>query len=262
MVVATDHRIAAPDAQPGATLYLRRKRVAHIAGPPVLMVHGSTLAGSMAFDLALDGRSWMDDLALAGRDVWSLDLRGYGLSWKPSPIRRPDGAETPVVRTEDALRDLDAAVDYIVDASGSNSIDLIGWSWGATIVGAAASRGRQSLRRIVLHAPQWLRDTPSAMVTPEALRQSYRSVNPAALQRRWFLGLRNGPRAIVQQRGWDRAFLSALEAAGELRVPNGTIRDIADYWNAGRPFYDPAMISVPARVIVGDADVDTPPAQA
>jgi pimeloyl-ACP methyl ester carboxylesterase len=204
----------------------------------------------------------MDDLALAGRDVWSLDLRGYGLSWKPSPLRRPDGAEAPVVRTEDALRDLAAAVDYIVGEAGSNSIDLIGWSWGATIVAAAASRGQQPLRRIVLHAPQWLRDTPSAMVTPEALRQSYRNVDPAALQRRWFLGLREGPRAIVQQRGWDRAFLSALEAAGELRVPNGTIRDIADYWNAGRPFYDPSTISVPARVIVGDADVDTPPAQA
>ncbi len=261
MIVASDHRIDAPDSISGATLYLRRKHAVEGAGPPVLMVHGSTLPGSLAFDLALDGRSWMDDLASAGRDVWSLDLRGYGLSWKPAAIPQENGCEVPVVGTEEALQDLEAAVRYIVKTAKVESIDLIGWSWGATIVGAAASRGLQSLRRIVLHAPQWVRETPSAMVTPEALRKSYRVVDPDAMQRRWFLGLKDEPRRIVQERGWDRAFLSALVERGEIRVPNGTIRDIAEFWNAGRPFYDPSRIGVPVRLIVGDADVDTPPVQ-
>src|SRR3546814_3689619 len=43
---------------------------------PVLLLHGSTLPGSIAYTLRFDGRSWLDDLAQRGRDVWSLDIRG------------------------------------------------------------------------------------------------------------------------------------------------------------------------------------------
>ena len=31
-----------------------------------------------------------------------------------------------------------------------------------------------------------------------------------------------------------------------LRAPNGVLQDLRDYWDAGKPFYDPAKVTVPA----------------
>ncbi len=258
MIVMSHHRIGPP----GRELYLRRKRSANSSRGAVLMMHGSTLPGSLAFDLALDGHSWMDALAGAGHDVWSLDLTGYGLSWRPEPILFREGREVPLVRTNEAIADLEAAARHILAETDSAAIDLIGWSWGSTIVGATAGRKGLPLRRIVLHAPQWIRETPSAMVTPEALQRSYRAVKPQGMRDRWFLGLPERERAIVEERGWDQVFLSALSEMPDPRVPNGTVQDIAEYWDAGRPFYDPSGIEIPVAIIVGDADRDTPPSQA
>ena len=258
MIVLSHHRFGPT----GKELYLRRKRPAGQTCGVVLMMHGSTLPGSLAFDLALDGHSWMDDLAKAGQDVWSLDLRGYGLSWRPEPIVLADGREVPLVRTDEAIADLEEAVRHIISETGSAVIDLIGWSWGSTIVAATAGRKKLPLRRIILHAPQWIRETPSAMVNSDALQHSYRTINPQAMRDRWFLGLSDKVKSIVEERSWDRAYLSALSQMNDLRVPNGTIQDIAEYWDAGRPFYDPARIEVPVSVIVGNRDRDTPPSQA
>ena len=36
-----------------------------------------------AFDLKLDGQSWMDYIAARGYDVYLLDVRGYGKSTRP-----------------------------------------------------------------------------------------------------------------------------------------------------------------------------------
>src|SRR3546814_19589363 len=38
---------------------------------PVLLLHGSTLPGSIAYTLRFDGRSWIHDLAPCGSDVRS-----------------------------------------------------------------------------------------------------------------------------------------------------------------------------------------------
>src|SRR3546814_5808812 len=74
---------------------------------PVLLLHGSTLPGSFAYTLRFDGRSWLDDLAQRGRDVWSLDIRGYGGSWHPEDSG--DRPCAPVADTAQALEDVDAA---------------------------------------------------------------------------------------------------------------------------------------------------------
>ena len=45
-----------------------------------------------------------------------------------------------------------------------------------------------------------------------------------------------------------------------LRAPNGVVRDSREYWSAGRPLYDPAGITAPTVIMVGEWDRDTPPA--
>ncbi|MCC2109661.1 MAG: alpha/beta hydrolase, partial [Hyphomicrobiales bacterium] len=66
----------------GLNVFMRNKRRADIASfgteRTLLMVHGATYPASVAFDLPIEGLSWMDHLANAGFDVWVMDLPGYG----------------------------------------------------------------------------------------------------------------------------------------------------------------------------------------
>src|SRR4026207_2276801 len=69
-------------SEPGISVYVRNKRAAGMSAfspeKTVLYVHGATYPSETAFDLRLNGFSWMDYIARAGYDVWLVDVRGYG----------------------------------------------------------------------------------------------------------------------------------------------------------------------------------------
>ena len=44
-----------------------------------------------------------------------------------------------------------------------------------------------------------------------------------------------------------------------LRAPNGVVQDSADFFGAGKPYYDPAKITVPTLLVHAEWDRDTPP---
>ena len=69
---------------------------------------------STAFDLPLDGQSWMDYIAARGYDVYLLDIRGYGKS-KPAEgdVRGPEG-QSAGVRSDTAIKDIGTVVDFIL----------------------------------------------------------------------------------------------------------------------------------------------------
>lgn len=264
ILVSADY--SAPSGSGAGSLYLKRKRAQQLAdATPIVLLHGSTLPGSAVFDLQLNNVSWMDDLAITSRDVWCVDLSGYGRSDKPVPRQLADGTEVPVTDTEEALADLAACIRYVLSQSEADQIDLIGWSWGATISAAFCARSPHAVRCLTLYAPQWLRDTPSPMVTAGAMEKGYRQVDPEMLVDRWFKGLKPAIQADVKSKGWPMALIASLAAsnrgAAAIQAPNGTIKDIGRYWMAGRPFYDPGKITIPTLVIVGTDDQDTPPAQ-
>src|SRR5690349_13387914 len=77
-------------SEPGIELYVRNKRPANMTAfrpeRTVLYVHGATYPASTAFDLKLDGLSWMDYIAARGYDVYLIDLRGYGGSTRPKEM--------------------------------------------------------------------------------------------------------------------------------------------------------------------------------
>ena len=58
-------------------------------GKILLFVHGATYPAESAFDLKLNGLSWMDYIARRGYDVYLVDLRGYGRSTRPPEMSRP-----------------------------------------------------------------------------------------------------------------------------------------------------------------------------
>ncbi|MFL7904662.1 alpha/beta hydrolase [Azospirillum argentinense] len=271
-VVTEERYIPAKDA--GIQLYLRNKRPAGVtafgAERTVLLVHGSSYPAHTAFDLPLDGMSWMDYMAGRGFDVHCLDLRGFGRSTRPPEMDRAAAAAEPVVDTSTALRDVAAAVEHILESRSIDRLCLIGWSWGATLVGAYTAEHGERVARLVLYAPQWLRDTPhpAGGCTPLG---AYRTITVGDARQRWLSGVPEDRRDALVPPAWFDAWASATfasDAGGAtqeppvIRAPNGNIADSMTYWCSGRPLYDPGRIRSPTLVVVGAWDADTPVAMA
>jgi len=91
-----------PSSDPGIQIYVRNKRPAAMTSfrpeRTVVFVHGATYPAHTAFDLKLDGMSWMDYIAQRGYDVYMLDLRGYAKSSRPREMSEPAASNTPIVR--------------------------------------------------------------------------------------------------------------------------------------------------------------------
>ena len=47
-----------------------------------------------------------------------------------------------------------------------------------------------------------------------------------------------------------------------LRSPAGVFQDVRNYWEAGKPYYDPSKINAPTLVVVAEWDYCVPDAQA
>jgi len=44
-----------------------------------------------------------------------------------------------------------------------------------------------------------------------------------------------------------------------IRAPNGALQDAAEYWAAGKPYFDPGKITAPTLLAVAEWDRATPP---
>ena len=56
--------------------------------------------------------------------------------------------------------------------------------------------------------------------------------------------------------------LGSMKQPPVLRSPAGVAQDNRDYWEAGKPYYDPAKIKAPTLVIAAEWDYRVPDAQA
>lgn len=262
-----------PDAD-GVRLHLRRKVSASAEGAAgrrvVLFVHGATFSGVVAFDTPLPGGSWLDYAARHGCEAYALDIRGYGLS-RPAARR----SRQPYARTSDAIADLGAAVDFVLERTGVERVDLVGWSWGTAICGGYAGAHKGKVRHLVMFAPLWTFQQPAwaglvwwATLGPlySAGLEGFRTVTLADARRRWFQGLdERTARALCPpealQTWWDHAMsveASTSRPASCVTAPAGVLADLMEFWAAGSPTYDPADIAVPTLAVVGEWDADTP----
>ena len=255
-------------ADPGVQLYVRNKRPRSLStfkpDNIVLFVHGATYPAETAFDLQLEGMSWMDFIAARGYDVYLVDVRGYGKSSRPPEMDQPANANKPIVNTDTAARDYGAAVDYIRARRGVDKINVLGWSWGTAITALYTSRNNGKVNRLVLYAPVWLRQSASLTDSGGALG-AYRTVTIDAARKRAQTGLKPGmnPMPDAWFEAWAKeTFVSdpvgARAAPQYVRAPNGVVQDGRDYWSAGKPLFAPADIRVPTMLILAEWDADTP----
>jgi pimeloyl-ACP methyl ester carboxylesterase len=259
-----------PSADPGIRLYVRNKHaggMTKFSGDRTLLyVHGATYPSETAFDLRLNGLSWMDYIASRGYDVYLVDVRGYGRSDRPPEMSQPPGQNEPIVRTEVAVRDVGAAVDFILKRRGVAKIDLLGWSWGTSIMGWYTAQNNDKVNRLVLYAPLWLFNTAPGL-DPGTKLGAYRTVTKDSAKARWYGGVAEDKKAELIPAGWfdawaDATFASDAVGAAQtppvLRAPNGVLQDGRDYWAAGKAQYDPAGIRVPTFLAHAEWDHDLP----
>jgi pimeloyl-ACP methyl ester carboxylesterase len=259
-----------PAVDPGIQLYVRNKHpegVSNFSGDKILLyVHGATYPSETAFDLPLNGMSWMDYIARHGYDVYLVDLRGYGKSTRPPEMDKPAADNAPIVRTETAVKDVGAAVDFILKRRAVSKINLLGWSWGTSIMGWYTSQNNDKVNKLVLYAPQWIRTTAS-LVQAGAKVGAYRTVSRDAAKGRWLTGVPEDKKASLIPPGWFEAWADATFATDPvgskqtpavLRAPNGVVQDGIEYWSAGKPLYDPAGIRVPTFLAHAEWDADLP----
>ncbi|HMA08638.1 MAG TPA: alpha/beta fold hydrolase, partial [Ramlibacter sp.] len=106
-----------PAVDPGLQIYVRNKHAAGVdkfnGDKIVLFVHGATYPSETAFDLKLNGVSWMEYIAQRGYDVYLVDVRGYGGSTRPPAMDQPGAQNPPFAFTADAANDVKVAADFI-----------------------------------------------------------------------------------------------------------------------------------------------------
>ena len=259
-----------PTADSGISLYIRNKHPRGINAFPadkiLLYVHGATYPSETAFDLKLNGFSWMDYIAQHGYDVYLVDLRGYGKSTRPVEMDKPAAENEPIVRTATAVKDVGTAVDFILKRREVAKINLLGWSWGTSTMGWYTAQNNNKVNRLVLYAPQWIRNSPSLTDTGGKIG-AYRSVSRDAALGRWLTNVPEDKKADLIPAGWFDAWADAtfatdpvgsMQTPPVLRAPNGVVQDGREYWGAGKALYDPAGIRVPTFLAHAEWDADTP----
>lgn len=144
--------------------------------PAVLMLHGSPISSTPAFDLPFEDYSWMAFLARAGFDVFAMDVTGYGLSPTPmmdDPCNASATDQTSLLQAVTApcpprypfhlttsqteWDEIDTVVDYIRRQRNVSKVNLIGWSLGGPRVGGYAARHPEKVDKLILSAPVYNR---------------------------------------------------------------------------------------------------------
>lgn len=253
---------------PGIKLNIRNKRPTgkerFTDDRIVLFVHGATYPSATGFDIDLPGGSWMDYTAHRGFDTYFVDVRGYGGSTRPASMSQPPANNPPFADTKEAIQDVSAAVEFILKRRGVQKINLVGWSWGTAIMGGYTEENNAKVNKLVLYAPLWTLKSPP----PISGSGNYRAVSYESARPRSLRGIPKGREEEVSPSAWfDKWWAANLttdpdgakQSPPVLRVPNGVIKDIVEYWGKGQPTWDPTRIRVPTMLILAEWDQDTPP---
>lgn len=264
-------RIRPPDAG-SVPLGVTEKRTRTLDGrlPPVLLVHGATF-GQALFDLPRAGYSLMGDMAIKGRAVYGLDIRGYGHSLGGAIMDEPPARNAPFAGVDAAVDDIDAAVDFVLARQGVAAVDLIGFSWGAITAARYAGAHPQKIARLALYAPLygemnvgWLERISDAgdrgRLKPTF--GAYRLITLADLVGRWNGELPTDNPALYREDGIPELVFSTFAALDPLansrtppafRCPNGALGDLLRVFN-GQPIYDPEKLTMPTLLLRGADD--------
>ena len=131
-----------------------------------------------------------------------------------------------------------------------------------------AIQNPDKVARLMLYAPGWLRTTPSLLNAGPGPLGAYRTVTREQAKARWLNGVPEDKQAALIPPGWFEQWADATwatdpvgaqaKSAGGPRAERHRA-DTAEFWTSGKTMYDPAKITVPTLIAIGEWDRDTPP---
>ena len=187
-------------------------------------------------------------------------------------MNEPPNLNPPIVRTDTAVKDIAAVADFIRQRRNLPRLVLLGWSWGTFSCPAYAVQNPDKVESLILYAPIWIGVTGRlATAAPGTHLPAYRTVTREQAYARWMNGVAEDKKATLIPKGFFETWADATFATDPdgakmhppvIRAPNGVMADVAETFWAGKGYYDPAKISVPAFLITAAWDSDVPPAMA
>jgi pimeloyl-ACP methyl ester carboxylesterase len=234
--------------------------------PPVLILHGATFPSGNAAGWKIAGRSWMDELASAGYDVYALDFLGYGESDRYAEMANESPVGPPLGGVESMVQQVESAVSQIIKRDGGDRINLVAHSAGTFVAARYAQIHPERVARLVLFAPP----APSgeqklSSAAPQQVPQErYIDVSRADQLESFEPAVRESHHLdIAMFDAWAAAYLETDTHSHErhpasVRVPAGMIAAANDVGRIGQLPYDPKQVATPTLVILGEWDAVAP----
>ncbi len=262
------HTIAS--TEPGINLSIREK---HVAGRTnfrsdrvILLLEPFGVPAAEAFDTSIPEFNLMDNLARQGYDVWALDFRGFGASGRSSVFDQPMMANPPQERAPEAVKDVDAAMQYICGQRNVAKANVLGWSWGAVVASTYAGQHPEKLERLVVYGGMHAFLLPSMtnpMTDPNTGQMkplpAYQFATPSMSINHWNMqAMGMVPHTPEAETELSRIFLASDATSGtrspaSIRRAMGPMVDLYEIWS-GRPTFDASLITAPTLIIRGDHD--------
>ncbi len=262
-------------SDPGVRIHVREVRDSS-RGPcdPILLVHGARVPGVGSFDLPVKGGSLAADLAEQGFCVYVMDVRGYGQSTRPSQMNEPPESNPPLVRSVEAARDIDAAVELIRKRT-SKRVALLGWATGGQWSGLYATLHPEKLSHLIMLNSLYGADAPHTaigrgtdMEDPEHSGRlnpkvgSYRCNTADSLLGGWTRSIPMEDKTAWRDPAVADAYVREALASDPtsnankrpcFRSPNGALED-SFYMASGRQLWDASFIKTPTLVFASERD--------
>jgi pimeloyl-ACP methyl ester carboxylesterase/heme-degrading monooxygenase HmoA len=231
-------------------------------GPPVLILHGATFPSGNAAAWKIEGRSWMDELASVGYDVYALDFLGYGQSDRYPEMDSQVAEGLSLGDVASMVTQVESAVAQILKVHGGDRVNLVAHSGGSFAAARFAEIHSDKVARLVLFgAPVPYGERGDEAAKPTRFIQVSRadqleSFEPQVLD--------TGHLDLQMFDVWMKAYLATDPQSGgrsppSVRVPAGISAAADDMSRLGQLPYDPQKISVPVLVIQGEWDAVAPP---
>lgn len=251
-----------PGPLDGLPLFLRHLPAAAATFSPrrvVLYIHGATFPSALSIAHRFDGRAWRDALCEAGFDVWGLDFYGYGHSGRYPALDQPATANPPLGATNEAARQIEMAVGFILGRSGLDRLSLIAHSWGSMPACSFAGAHPEQVDRLVLFGPIAQRKLSGNATAPGL--PAWRLISLDDQWRRFIEDVPASAEPVLSRRhfvDWGERYLDGdpqarSRAPASVRTPAGPMADIGKAWQGALP-YDPAAVRAPMAIIRGEWD--------
>ena len=263
--------------EPGIDLFVREVSPdAAPAGRALLLLHGARVPGLASFDLQVPGGSLAADLASRGFDVYVMDVRGYGASTRPKEMDEPPAANPPLVRTNEAVRDISSVVDWIRSRRGVPAVALFGWATGGQWAGAYAALYPERVSALIVLNSLYGSAAPHATLghgtdleDPQhpgrfnpAACGAYRYNSEASLFGVWDRSIPDAEKSLWRDPAVAQAYAAAALASDptsgtrtppSFRSPCGALED-SFYLATGHQLWDATLITAPTLILAGERD--------